>query len=66
MTQPGIEPQSPRPLANTLLIRPMPQFNRSVIQKMQWNFENIIMIMIKHLEMNRILALNNPEGVDMP
>ena len=23
MTQPGIEPQSPRPLVNTLLIRPM-------------------------------------------
>ena len=25
MTQPGIDPQSPGPLANTLLIRPMAQ-----------------------------------------
>ena len=25
MTRPGIEPQSPKPLANTLLIKPMAQ-----------------------------------------
>ena len=27
---------------------------------MQWNIENIVMITIKHLQMNQILALNNP------
>ena len=27
MTQPGIEPQSPRPLVNTLFIRPILSFN---------------------------------------
>ena len=26
MTQPGIEPWSPEPLANTLLIKPMPRY----------------------------------------
>ena len=33
---------------------------------MQWNIENIVMITIKHLHMNQILALNNPSGVDVP
>ena len=28
--------------------------------KMQWNIEDIIVIAIKHLEMNKISALNNP------
>ena len=27
---------------------------------MQWNIENIVRIIIKHLQMNQILALNNP------
>ena len=30
---------------------------------MKWNIENIIMIVIKNLE---ILALNNPPGVELP
>ena len=34
-------------------------------EKMQWLIENIGMITIKHLEMNNILVLNNPLGVDM-
>ena len=29
-------------------------------KKMQWNSENIIMILIKHLQRNQILALNYP------
>ena len=33
---------------------------KNAIFKMQWNIENIVMITIKHLQMNRILALNNP------
>ena len=32
---------------------------------MQWNTENTVMIIIKHLDMNKILALNNPLGVDI-
>ena len=32
---------------------------------MQWDTENIFII-IKYLEMNQTLALNNPWGVDMP
>ena len=32
---------------------------------MQWYIGNIIMITLKHLEMNQISALNNPQGVDM-
>ena len=36
MTQPGIEPRSSGPLANTLLIRPITQFNNGwVIPKTQ-------------------------------
>ena len=34
MTQPGIEPWTPRPLANTLLIRPMAQLH-SYIKKVK-------------------------------
>ena len=30
------------------------------------NIENIVMIVIKCLQMNQISALNNPPGVDMP
>ena len=30
------------------------------IKKMQWNIENIVMITIKYLQINQILALNNP------
>ena len=41
MTQPGIEPQSPGPLANTLLIRPMVRSYRCIItgnyQKVIWH-----------------------------
>ena len=33
---------------------------------MQWNIENIVMIIIKHLQMNKISVLNNLQGVDMP
>ena len=37
---------------------------------MQWKIENIILIMkiivVKNLEINQILTLNNPEGVDLP
>ena len=32
---------------------------------MQWNIENIVIIVIKPLEMHQILALNNPKGVDI-
>ena len=31
-----------------------------VIKKVQWNMENVVMIVIEHLEMNQISALNNP------
>ena len=34
--------------------------------RMQWIIENIVMIIIKHLQMNQILASNNLLGVDMP
>ena len=35
---------------------------------LQQNIENIkkVMITIKHLQMNQILALNDPYGFDMP
>ena len=37
MTRPGIEPRSPGPLANTLLIRPMARLN--LIKKyLNWTF----------------------------
>ena len=32
---------------------------------MKLNIKNIVMIVLKHLEINQILALNNPERVDM-
>ena len=33
---------------------------------MQWNNENIVIITFKHLQMNKILALNNPYDIEMP
>ena len=33
MTQPGIEPRSPRPLANTLPTRPMSRFEDIIVCK---------------------------------
>ena len=33
---------------------------------MQRNIENIVMITIKHLEINPISASNNPKEVDVP
>ena len=35
-------------------------FKNAIFLKMQLNIENIVMITIKHLQMNQILALNNP------
>ena len=32
----------------------------------QWNIENIVMIVIKSLQMNQISVLNNPRGVYIP
>ena len=32
----------------------------SNFKMMQWNIVNIVMITIKHLQINQILALNNP------
>ena len=34
--------------------------------KMQWNIENVILLVNKHFEINQILASNNPFGVAMP
>ena len=31
---------------------------------MQWNIKNIVIILIKYLQMNQILALDNPWGVE--
>ena len=33
---------------------------KSAIKKMLWNIENIVMMLIKHLEMNQIFSLNKP------
>ena len=33
---------------------------------MQWNIEDIVVIMIEYLEINPILAFHNPQGVDIP
>ena len=33
---------------------------------LQWNIGNIVMIVNKCLQMNQILVLNNPLGIDMP
>ena len=41
MTQPGIEPQSTRPLANTLLIRPIARSNTNNLYIMMWFLETI-------------------------
>ena len=30
---------------------------------MQWNIENIVMIVLKHLEMNQFSVLNNPYAI---
>ena len=30
---------------------------------MRWNIENLVMITIKHLQMDQILALDNRKGV---
>ena len=38
----------------------------NAIKKIQCSIESIVMITIKHLSMNQILALNNPSEVDMP
>ena len=35
------------------------------LQNMQSSIENIVMITIKYLQNNKILALLNPSGVDM-
>ena len=34
------------------------------LTRIQWKIENIV-IKIKHLQMNKILAWNNPQGVDI-
>ena len=39
---------------------------KNTTKKMQWIIENIIMIIIKHLEINKILALNNQQAIDVP
>ena len=33
---------------------------------MQYNIKNIVIIMIKHFQMNQISALNNPYRVNVP
>ena len=33
---------------------------------MKWNIENMVMIVIKHLQSDQISALNSPQGVQMP
>ena len=35
-------------------------------QKIILKIENLLMIVNKHLQINQILALNSPYGVDMP
>ena len=30
------------------------------LKKLQWSIENLVMILIKYLEMNQILALDKP------
>ena len=43
------------------------QTNKYKLKKgmFQWSIENKAIIVIKHLQINKILALNNPLGVDM-
>ena len=31
-----------------------------------WNIKNIVIVIIKHFQMNNILALDNPLEVDVP
>ena len=38
---------------------------KSAIKKIEWIIENIVRITIKHLEINQILAVNNPSDVDV-
>ena len=33
---------------------------------MQWNIENIVICIIKHLQISEISALDNPSEVDIP
>ena len=40
-------------------------YKQIIIIFFKWNLRKIVMIRIKHFEMNQILALNNPLGVDM-
>ena len=47
MTRPGIEPRSPGPLANTLLIRPMARINDIDFSETPWSSQ-IISIFLKH------------------
>ena len=35
-------------------------------QKIQWSIENIVMFVIKYLEIIQILALTDPQELDMP
>ena len=39
---------------------------KNVIKIFWCNVENIAIILLKHLKMNQISALNNSRGVDMP
>ena len=39
--------------------------NKWLAKNVHLNLENIV-ITIKHLQFNQILALNNPKGVDIP
>ena len=42
------------------------QIEKCNLKKVQWNTENVLMFIIKHFEMNKKSASNNPSGVDMP
>ena len=37
----------------------------AIFKKLRYNIDNIVIITIKPLQMNQILALNNPSGVDI-
>ena len=47
-----------------MIIEKKTKKNRPIKNKMKWNIKNIVII--KHLQMSQILALNNPWGTDMP
>ena len=36
------------------------EYKQKCNQKMQQDIENIVIITIEHLEMNKVIALNNP------